>query len=353
MNPPPVGSAATPPPKSIDPAHLDYLPTAPKWTPPIGLIGAGNITKRHLQAYRELGLEVVGIANRSLEKAEALRDAFYPDATVYGHPKALLEREDIKVVDIALPPGPRVAAIEAAIKAGKHVLSQKPFAEDLDTARRLCDLADEAGVTMAVNQNGRWAPHYRWAIEVVRRGLLGSVSSADFAFQWDHTWTVDTPFNEIHHLLLYDFGIHWFDFVNVFAGDRELKNVHASVQRTDYQKAKPPFLAHAMIDFEGFQARIAYNAHVKHGTRDSFSICGEHGVIRSHGEHSREHNSTTLTTGDGTVKAELSGSWDTTGFQGTMTELLNAVAENREPENSARQNLRSLELCFRAVQSAS
>ena len=49
--------------------------------------------------------------------------------------------------------------IETALAAGKHVLSQKPFVLDLDDGTRLADLADESGVVLAVNQNGRWAPH--------------------------------------------------------------------------------------------------------------------------------------------------------------------------------------------------
>ncbi|MEM0897399.1 MAG: Gfo/Idh/MocA family oxidoreductase [Verrucomicrobiota bacterium] len=353
MTSPREGIVAPPPPNPIDPPSVDYLPGTPKWKPSIGLIGAGGITERHLDAYRAMNLDVVAIANRSLEKAEARCKAYFPEAQAYADYARLLAREDIEVVDIALPPGPRVAAIEAAIGAGKHILSQKPFAEDLATARRLCDLAENAGITMAVNQNGRWAPHYRWALQAVHNGHLGRLSSADFNYQWDHSWTVDTPFNEIHHLLLHDFGIHWFDFVSAFAGNRVLKNVFASAECTDYQSAKPPFLAHAVIDFEGFQARVSFNANVTHAPRDSFTICGEHGVIRSQGASMKKHEQTILTTALGESHIPLEGDWTSNGFRGTMAELLMAIAEEREPENSARRNLRSLELCFRAVECAS
>jgi predicted dehydrogenase len=57
-------------------------------------------------------------------------------------------------------------------------------------------------------------------------------------------------------------------------------------------------------------------------------------------------------TGEGAVKVPLSGSWFESGFKGTMGELLCAIEENREPLHSAENNLKSLELCFAALESA-
>ena len=79
---------------------------------------------------------------------------------VYADVEQLLS-SGIEVVDVATRPAERVAIIEQAVAAGCHVLSQKPFATDLATARRLVALAEDQGVKLAVNQNGRWAPHWR------------------------------------------------------------------------------------------------------------------------------------------------------------------------------------------------
>jgi hypothetical protein len=49
----------------------------------------------------------------------------------------------------------------------------------------------------------------------------------------------------------------------------------------------------------------------------------------------------------------LQGTWFPDGFHGTMAELLCAIAENRPPQNSAWNNLKSLALCFAAIASAS
>ena len=102
---------------------------------------------------------------------------FYPDADVYGDYRDVLKRGDIEVVDIATHPPERAAIIEAALTAGKHVLSQKPFVLDLDVGLRLADLADQRRLRLAVNQNGRWAPHFSYIGEAIQAGLLGQVTA--------------------------------------------------------------------------------------------------------------------------------------------------------------------------------
>ena len=92
--------------------------------------------------------------------------------------ESLLRRDDIEVFDITPHPAERVPLVEAALKAGKHVLSQKPFVVDLDTGERLVELADKNGVKLAVNQNGRWAPHFAYMREAVRAGLVGDLVSS-------------------------------------------------------------------------------------------------------------------------------------------------------------------------------
>ena len=83
----------------------------------------------------------------------------------------MLTRDDIEVVDIATHPHERVAhSSKAAIAAEKHVLSQKPFVIDLDDGEKLVDLADKNNVKLAVNQNGRWAPHFSLHPSRDRRG---------------------------------------------------------------------------------------------------------------------------------------------------------------------------------------
>ncbi len=337
---------------TIAPPELDYLPHIPEgFRVPIALIGAGGISEYHLKAYRALRLDVVAICDLDRERADERRRMFYPDADVESDYRRVLRRDDVAVVDVATHPVERWQIILDAIEAGKHVLSQKPLVTDLCSGRHLVQLADQRRVKLAVNQNGRWAPHFSYLRQAVAADLLGPISSIDFCLQWDHTWTIQTPFNEIHHLILYDFGIHWFDLATAIMGNTAAESVFASVRRASYQAAKPPFLAHAVIDYPNAQIRLGCNAHTSLGQEDRTVVIGRDGTFKAWGPGLNEQQ-VELWTAAGNARPNLKGCWFENGFQGTMAELLTAIHEDRDPVNSARENLRSLQLCFAAVTSA-
>ncbi len=331
---------------------LPYLPPRPRhYRPKIALIGCGGISEYHLRAYVAMGLDVVALCDRDPARAEKRRTEFYPSARVFTDYREVLARADIDVVDLALHPTQRLAAIEAALLARKHVLSQKPFVLDLADGERLVALADAQGVKLAVNQNGRWAPHFSYLTAAVDAGVIGEVTSVDCTLQWDHTWTAGSAFETVHHLVLFDFGIHWFDVVTRLLRGRRAQRVWASAVRTPSQKMKPPILAHAVIDFDGAQARLNFNGHVQLGQEDRTVVCGSAGTLRSFGPSLSEQQ-ITLHTAAGRATPALEGTWFANGFQGAMSELLCAIEENREPSHSARNNLDSLALCFAALASA-
>ncbi|MES2549946.1 MAG: Gfo/Idh/MocA family oxidoreductase, partial [Pseudomonadota bacterium] len=177
---------------------LRYQPPMPRaYRPRIGVIGAGGIVSAHLDAYRTAGWEVAAICNRTLSKAEVKAAEFAPRARVTDRWQEVLDDASIDVVDITPHPADRLPILEAALRAGKHVLSQKPFVLDLEQGRDLVTLARENGVKLAVNQNGRWAPHLAWMREAVRAGLIGDVISAHVSIHWNHGWIAGTPFEQI------------------------------------------------------------------------------------------------------------------------------------------------------------
>lgn len=332
--------------------ELPYRPSLPRnYRPKIALIGCGGISEYHLRAYRELGLEVAALCDRHAERAEKRSAEFYPDAAVFTDYRELLRRNDIEVVDIALHPDERVAVIEAALHARKHVLSQKPFVLDLDVGERLATLADAQGVRLAVNQNGRWAPHFSYLAAAVRAGVIGEVATIDCTLQWDHTWTAGTVFEKVHHLVLFDFGIHWFDLAARLMSGRTPQRVWASAVRVPFQKMGPPIIAHAVIDYADAQVRLNFNGHVQHGQEDRTVISGALGTLRSFGP-SLSQQTVELHTAAGRATPALEGTWFTSGFQGAMSELLCAIEDQRAPTHLARGNLDSLALCFAAIASA-
>lgn len=331
---------------------LPYAPRSPKsYRPAIGLIGCGGIAPYHLEAYKDAGYSVVALCDIDEAKARERQEAFYPEASIYTDYADLLKQDVIEVVDVATHAEVRAPMVEDALMAGKHVLSQKPFVLDLDVGERLADLADEKGLRLAVNQNGRWAPHFSYIRHAIAAGVIGDVTSAHFRVHWDHRWTAGTPFDEIPHMILYDFAIHWFDILCCFMGERDALRTYASEAAASGQQNKAAMLAQVMVAYEGAQASLVFDADALHGAVDATHVVGTKGTLTSSGPD-LSHQEVTLYTAEGYAKPALESEWFKAGFLGTMAELLCAIEEGREPSNSGRNNLKSLALAFAAISSA-
>ncbi len=330
--------------------EVAYRPPSPKsYRPRIGMIGTGGISGSHLDAYRSAGWEVAAMWNRTRSKAEEKAAEFCPEARIFDDWQALLDDPSIDVIDATLHPEHRLPIMKASLKAGKHVLSQKPFVTNLDDGEELAKLADDHGVRIAVNQNGRWAPHNAYMREAVRNDLIGEVISVHVGVHWDHGWTANTPFDEIADLILFDFGIHWFDFMASVTSGR-VESVFATAARSKSQSNKAPLLAQAVVRLEGGQASLVFDGGVPHGARCLTFVGGTEGTLVSDGPDVGTQ-SVRIMTAQGVGEPALEGNWFNDGFRGAMGELLCAIEENREPSNGARENLQSLALTFAAVHS--
>jgi predicted dehydrogenase len=335
------------------PPKLDYLPRGPRFPRrhKLGLIGCGGIAQYHLTAAQSFGVEVVALADVNADAARTRAKEYFPQAAIYTDHRELLARDDITVVEIATHTAVRGPQIRDALRAGKHVLSQKPFTFDLAEGRKLAALAERKHLRLGVNQNGRWAPQFSALLTAVRAGLLGDIHTLDMVMEWDHTWTRGSKFAELHHLILSDFAIHWFDIAaTVFAG-RPVRSVFANSVKAPHQDMKPPMLSNAVINFGDGLATLGFSAYQSLAPHEYLCCVGSKGTLRGAGNLCNL-TELDLTTKKGTVKLPLTGKWFPDGFRGTLGEFLRSIEENREASISARNNLRSLEICFAALASA-
>lgn len=332
---------------------LPYQPAKlRRYHPAIGLIGCGGISSAHLTAYKAAGYHVAALCDLIPERAEQRRAEFFPQAATYTDYKELLARQDIAVVDIATHPQDRQYLIPAALAAKKHVLSQKPFVLDLDLGRKFAALAKHQGVTLAVNQNGRWAPYFSYMRQAVNHGLIGETMAVHLACHWDHEWIKSKPFNRVYHCVLYDFAIHYFDMLACLMNGKEARRVMASLVYAPAQTAKPPLLGQVLVEYDNAQATLVFDACTKYGPVETAHVVGTKGTLQAAGAIC-DIKEVTLTTRRGVATTpRLDGAWFTTGFQGSMGELLSAIEQKREPVNNPLDNLRGLAICFAAVASA-
>jgi predicted dehydrogenase len=338
----------------MDLSHLPYQPSfPPDYKPGIGIIGCGNIVRTaHMPAYNKHQLNIVGAYDALPAAAEELQSAF-GIPKIYTHLEDLLADPAVEVVDIATFPEQRIPIMQQALAAGKHILAQKPLALDMDQANAIVAEAEQRGLKVAVNQNGRWAPPWRIATLLIQNGVIGEVNTITHLFDTNFAWVPGTRFDAIPHWLIYDYSIHWFDITQCWLEHKEIQTVsakeyHLPNQPAGSQAAWGMWSEIQCQDGTNAMLRCAGGSHSEQNGH-YFWIHGSQGTIRGCVLPERFIE---LDAQGQTTRFDFEGQWFPDGFAGTMGELLWAIREDRQPYHAARHHLRSLALTLAACQSA-
>lgn len=139
----------------------------------IGLIGVGFGAQVHAPAFISEGCQLVAVAARRQERADAAAQALGA-AHAYSDYRDLLARDDVDAVAIASSPAQHHEMSLAAFAAGKHVLCEKPFALDLAQAAEMRDAAEASGLTAMVAHEFRFAAARMRAKELIDEGYVGA-----------------------------------------------------------------------------------------------------------------------------------------------------------------------------------
>lgn len=141
----------------------------------VAVIGAGTIVPDFLEAAGQIEeLEVYAIFGResSLEKLKRLQDQ-YQIQCIYHDYAALLADGEVEVVYIALPNHLHYVYAEQAVRSGKHVILEKPFASSYAQAKDLVEKAREGQVVVFEAISNQYMPNYRKTRELIQE--LGDV----------------------------------------------------------------------------------------------------------------------------------------------------------------------------------
>ncbi|MBN2310968.1 MAG: Gfo/Idh/MocA family oxidoreductase [Candidatus Hydrogenedentes bacterium] len=141
----------------------------------IGVMGCANVAwKAMLPALLECHeARLVAVASRSGDKARRFAERFGCNA-VAGY-ASLLERDDIDVIYMPLPTGLHDEWVRKALDAGKHLLVEKSFTSDLESAEALAALAAERGLLVMENFLFPLHSQHQWVSDRVSRGDLGDL----------------------------------------------------------------------------------------------------------------------------------------------------------------------------------
>jgi predicted dehydrogenase len=216
----------------------------------VGLVGgAGFMGKAHSIGWATVPMYCwpVPIMPRRFALAEASQeladDALKRFGFERGHVgwEALVADSEVDAVDICLPNHMHKDVTLAAIKAGKHVICEKPLANNAQDAKEMYDAAEKAGVIHQTGFNWRLPPALRLAKKLVDDGELGQI--LDFRGFWLSEWAIDPDVPISWRLQkafagsgsLGDIGGHVIDFARFLVG--EITEVSAIAET--YVKERP------------------------------------------------------------------------------------------------------------------
>lgn len=205
----------------------------------VAVIGAGGIGLDHIASFRmHPAARVVALAEVSPERGReaAARFGISDVATDY---RRLLSRDDIDVVSIALPNYLHARVALDALRAGKHVMLDKPMATSARDAERLSKEAARRGVLFMVGQNFRFNADTQTARSLVDSGVLGDIYHAKTA--WNRRAgipRIGSWFTQKKYAgggCTYDIGVHALDRCLYLMGEFEA----AAVSGQTYSKFGP------------------------------------------------------------------------------------------------------------------
>ena len=192
----------------------------------MGLIGPGFVAAHHIDAVRRLGdVDVVAIAGSSQQSAEKKAREYKVDRA-YGDFHALIADPAVEVIHNTTPNYLHLPVVMAALKAGKHVISDKPLALNPEQARQMRDAAVAAKVGHVVTFNYRGNPLVQQARGMIARGETGDLSFVHGCYLQDwmtdanvYSWRSD-PAKGGSTSALGDIGSHWCDLAEHVSGLR-------------------------------------------------------------------------------------------------------------------------------------
>ena len=197
-----------------------------------GLFGAGSIAiYRHApEISSHPCAKIVAIYDPITARAEWLAGQY--GGEVLASEKALLARKDIDAIVVATPNAHHARLTIAALKAGKHVLCEKPMATSLEDAKKMIAAAKKAGKKLMIGHNQRLMPPHVKARKLIEEGAIGDVLTFRTSFghggpeMWSqdkgaHTWFFKKE--EAFVGTMGDLGVHKADLIRWLLGAEVLE----------------------------------------------------------------------------------------------------------------------------------
>lgn len=265
----------------------------------VGVIGAGGIASVHLKAYQNNEqVEINAICDINEERAKEKAEE-YNAPKVYNSHQRLLEDKEIEAVSVCTWNNSHAEIAIAALKAGKHVLVEKPLTTSVEKAEQIEQAAKESGKKLQVGFVRRYGDNVNMLKRFIDEGELGDIYYAKASYLRRHGnpggWFADKERSGGGPLI--DLGVHVIDICWYLMGCPKVKSVsgntyhklgnrsnvqHLSAYRSaDYDPDKNDVedMANALIRFENgasLAVDVSFTLHAKQNDT-SVKVYGDKG----------------------------------------------------------------------------
>ncbi len=328
------------------------------------VVGLGRVATSHLDAIAELKEAVELAAVMSRDEAKGRQTTVQHGARrVYTDYAAMLEDREIDAVVLCLPHFLHESATVAAVRAGKHVLCEKPMALNADEARRMVRAAEEHGVRLMIGQSRRFYDAVlasRRLVQEDRLGRLVAINEWNYSLRLeDHPSTWRPDLQKSGGRIMPFWGVHLLDYI-LWMFDARPRTVAARMASVN-PNWQGEDEAIVLLGFDGggmASIHLSWNARIR-PTHPRQEVTGriwdskknavyERYVIGEKGALYMDDETELYLDGELIV----SGPQQPSNFALQLREFASAIAEGREPLASGREVLKvqeTVDAAFRAA----
>ena len=332
----------------------------------IGMIGCGKIAQvRHIPEYADNpDAELCGFFDLSLERAQEMAQKYGGKA--YATVEELLANPEIDAVSVCVANNAHAELTIKALKAGKHVLCEKPMAVTLEDCEAMVAEAKKAGKFLMIGHNQRLAKAHVWAKKLIDDGLIGRIITFRTAFGHGgpETWSI-TPGKNVWFFdkkraamgAMADLGVHKTDLIQFLTGQQVVRTT-ARLATLDKRGADGELIgvddnAVCIYEMSGGIMGTMTASWTYYGAEDNSTILyGEKGIMRIYDDPA---HSIVVILNDGSkimYDVEQIQTNDNQTKSGVIDLWMKSLTTNTPPEISGESALAAMRAVFASIRSS-
>ncbi|RJP32967.1 MAG: gfo/Idh/MocA family oxidoreductase [Candidatus Omnitrophota bacterium] len=331
----------------------------------VAIIGAGGISRTHIETYRKFPqrCNVTALADVYPEKAEKKKEELGLDVAVYGDYGKILDDADIGLVSVCVPPYVHAEISAACLRAGKHVICEKPMASSLVECDAMLAAQETSGKVLAVIAQNRYRSEIQKLKAVLDSGVAGRVLHAQvdslwwrghcyYDLWWRGTWAKEGGGCTLNH------AVHHIDMFQWMMGLPA--EVRAVMSNTAHDNAEVEDISIAILKYANGSVAQITSSVVHHGEEQQLVFQTEKARLSfPWNVYASKSRSNGFPDEDPDMKAVIEEYYRQLpdlpfqGYEGEFNDVLTAIETGGDVLMNGREGRKTLELITAIYQSAS